>query len=156
MRLPVFLTARGRLGRLAFWLRVILALAVFSAVLAVTGVTLTELARALPFWREVVFSLSFVVAALAALGALVVLVLAGIRRLHDRNRSGWWLLLFWAVPNWLNGVVGNTYAGAPDTLLEMAYAGVAAILSVWGIVELGVLSGTKGPNRFGASPVLKP
>jgi uncharacterized membrane protein YhaH (DUF805 family) len=27
------------------------------------------------------------------------------------------------------------------------------LIALWSIVELGILPGTKGPNRFGADPV---
>jgi uncharacterized membrane protein YhaH (DUF805 family) len=47
-----------------------------------------------------------------------------VKRLHDRDRSGWWMLLL-LVP-----VVGT----------------------IWYWVELGLLGGDDGPNRFGDDP----
>lgn len=47
-----------------------------------------------------------------------------VKRLHDRNQSGWWVLLSF-LP-----VIGN----------------------VWTIINLGVLRGTEGDNRYGAEP----
>jgi uncharacterized membrane protein YhaH (DUF805 family) len=44
----------------------------------------------------------------------------GVKRCHDRDRSGWFLLI-----------------------------GVIPLLNLWLLVELGFLSGTTGPNRFG-------
>ena len=66
----------------------------------------------------------------AFLQALVVLafiypsVVVGIKRCHDRGRSGWFLLLCF-VP----------------------------ILGIWLIVELGFLRGTVGPNEYGPDPL---
>ncbi len=68
--------------------------------------------------------------ALTALWGLAVLwpsLVVAIKRCHDRDRSGWWLLVFYLVP-----VIGW----------------------IWGLVELGFLRGTIGDNRFGADPVV--
>jgi len=47
------------------------------------------------------------------------------KRWHDRDKSGWWSLIG-LVP-----VIGG----------------------IWMIVELGILEGTRGPNRFGSDPL---
>lgn len=57
-----------------------------------------------------------------------------VRRLHDRNMSGWWLLLPLAIA--LIPVVG----------VIISFVGMIVVLS---------LKGTDGPNRFGPDP-LKP
>ena len=49
----------------------------------------------------------------------------GIKRWHDRDKSGWWTLIL------LIPVIGL----------------------IWGIIELGFLKGTEGPNRFGPDPL---
>lgn len=61
---------------------------------------------------------------LAALALLLPGVAVGVRRLHDRDKSGWWLLLA------LIPLIG------------------AIILIVW-----FVMRGTFGPNRFGPDPL---
>jgi uncharacterized membrane protein YhaH (DUF805 family) len=80
------------------------------------------------------------------------------KRLHDRDRTGWWLI--WqllilvlavilvvvavAVPH-EQGAVWYALAGA---------AGLAAfVISVWLCVQIGCLRGTQGPNRFGPDPL---
>ena len=66
-----------------------------------------------------------------------------IKRLHDRNKSGWWLLPF----------IGATgfYTHFGNTLGVVApYAGlVVLVLFLWGFVEMAFLKGTSGYNRFG-------
>jgi uncharacterized membrane protein YhaH (DUF805 family) len=52
---------------------------------------------------------------------LALMFAVSVRRLHDRNKSGWWVLLYF-VP-----VIGQ----------------------IWLFLELGVLAGTPGPNRYG-------
>jgi uncharacterized membrane protein YhaH (DUF805 family) len=48
-----------------------------------------------------------------------------IKRCHDRDQSGWWVLLL------LIPVIGF----------------------IWAIINLGILEGTRGPNRFGPDPL---
>lgn len=55
----------------------------------------------------------------------------GVKRCHDRDKSGWWLLLW--------GLLG-----------AIPFVGILA--SLWSFVELGILDGTPGANRFGLSP----
>ena len=67
-----------------------------------------------------------------------------------RDKRGWWVFLFLLVPV-LAFVIG---ALAPDLGAELTWSGIAivAILGVWALIELGVLSGTAGPNRYGSAP----
>lgn len=71
-----------------------------------------------------------------------------VKRLHDRDRSGWWMatLLVAAPPfdqiiEWLPDV--------PGFLLAIGIL----VLWIWGSVELFFLKGSRGPNRFGADPL---
>jgi uncharacterized membrane protein YhaH (DUF805 family) len=57
--------------------------------------------------------------------SLWVLLAADLKRYHDRDKSGWWVM-----------IVFIPLAGA-----------------VWLAVECGFLPGTAGPNRFGADPL---
>ncbi len=71
------------------------------------------------------------------------------KRLHDRNKSGVWLLLFWLAPSLLNAIgqsIGATGAGA-----FVALAGAA--IAIWGFVEIACLKGTTGPNDYGPDPI---
>jgi uncharacterized membrane protein YhaH (DUF805 family) len=71
----------------------------------------------------------------------------GAKRLHDRDKSAWWLLLFYVLP----GALGNIgpYAGGPDIVFTVASLAV----SLWALVELGFLRGTPGTNRYGPDPL---
>jgi uncharacterized membrane protein YhaH (DUF805 family) len=55
----------------------------------------------------------------------------GVKRCHDRDKSGWWMLL-WFV------------------LSMIPYLGILAW--AWQFIELGFIDGTQGSNRFGPSP----
>ncbi len=75
-------------------------------------------------------------------------IFLGIKRLHDRNKSGWWILLFYVAPSLLEGA--STTAGAG---LSFVFSIASLVLCVWGIVELGFLRGTSGPNAYGPDPL---
>lgn len=75
-----------------------------------------------------------------------------IKRLHDRDKSGVWILLF-AIGPWvcllLAAGLSFSHSGSLASLFMLA--GFA--ISVWAFVELGCLRGTIGPNRYGADPL---
>jgi len=72
-----------------------------------------------------------------------------IRRLHDRNRSGWWIVPFVGATG-LFDQFGGRLAGSRATFpVKLA----VLIVFIWGIVEMYGLRGTNGPNRFGSDPL---
>jgi uncharacterized membrane protein YhaH (DUF805 family) len=91
------------------------------------------------------------------LGGVALAIVGGwatvVRRLHDRNKSGWWLLLFYTVPLGAQAALGL----GKDLVERHPWAAVATWfmamgIAIWAFVELGLLKGTSGPNRFGADP----
>jgi uncharacterized membrane protein YhaH (DUF805 family) len=104
-----WLSFRGRISVAEFWLRYMLPI----ALIGLLGSVLDQITE-----QDWTFDLTA--------GAVTVLPsLAGAtKRLHDRNRSGWFQLVA------LIPVVGL----------------------VWTIVEIACLSGTPGPNRYGPPP----
>ena len=74
---------------------------------------------------------------------------ASIKRLHDRNKSGWWMVPFIVA----TGVYGQ-FADRLGGSYAAAVLGFAVfILFIWGLVEMYFLKGTNGPNRFGPDPL---
>jgi uncharacterized membrane protein YhaH (DUF805 family) len=77
-----------------------------------------------------------------------------IKRLHDRDKSGWWILVFVIAPALLGNIVDRiddeSYL-ATAFALSLAYAALG--LKAWGIVDLLFFGGTSGPNRFGSDPL---
>lgn len=74
---------------------------------------------------------------------------AWIKRLHDRNKTGWWLVPYFIVP----GIYSQFEDRLPDSN-AMALLGLAvSIVAFWGLVEMLCLKGTTGPNRFGPDPL---
>lgn len=121
----LFLSASGRTARGPF-LMASAALLVFAALYESFGITL----HLLTGWLVYPPLLFFATCVLS-------------KRLHDRGRSGWWavLILLSLVAVW----------PTPRHFLDFLFTGIV----VWAIVELGVMPGEQGANRYGANP-LKP
>lgn len=96
----------GRASRPEYWWFVL------SYVLAYVAALIIDAAIGTPFFALVV-----------ALGYLLPMLAAGVRRLHDTGRSGWWLLIS-LVP-----IVGGII-----------------------LIVLLALEGERGPNRYGPPP----
>ena len=75
----------------------------------------------------------------------------GVKRLHDRSKSAWWLVLFYIAPASLN--VAASFVENP---LHVPINLSAISIFVWMIVELGFLRGTVGPNDYGPDPLEPP
>jgi uncharacterized membrane protein YhaH (DUF805 family) len=107
----LYAALRGRVNRRGFWLHGVLALLVVGIVL----MALLEIAGVSPARAEYLVNL------LIAWPAIAV----SVKRWHDRDKSGWWVLI----------------------------AFIPLIGQLWTLVDNGFLRGTPGPNRFGPEPV---
>ena len=82
------------------------------------------------------------------------------RRLHDSNRSGWWLVGFYALYIMYMAVTlgAGFAAGAAGVEPDMGIAAIAGIVALLFLVYAVVLlvfycmRGTRGANRYGADP----
>jgi uncharacterized membrane protein YhaH (DUF805 family) len=73
-----------------------------------------------------------------------------IKRLHDRDKSAWWIIPFFLLP----GQYDHVANWLPDVfVLQILLALGAFVLCIWGMIELYFLKGTAGTNRFGADPL---
>lgn len=132
----------GRANRAKYWLTVLI-VGIVWLVAAIVGVTLSAALGS---------TLGLFISAIIGLGAFVFTIwpglAIGVKRLHDREKSGWWLLLFWLVPNVLGGA-GSALGGFAGGALSLVSFGIL----VWAIVEFGCLKGTTGPNMYGPDPL---
>jgi uncharacterized membrane protein YhaH (DUF805 family) len=66
------------------------------------------------------------------------------KRLHDRGRTGWWaaVVLFSIVAVWPH----------PASFLDFPFM----LILVWAVVDLGVMAGEQGANRYGPNPLGAP
>ena len=79
---------------------------------------------------------------------LWVFLATSVKRLHDRDRSGWWMATLLVV----SPPVERLTDWLPDALGFLLAIGIF-VLWVWGVIELFFLRGSRGPNRFGADPL---
>jgi uncharacterized membrane protein YhaH (DUF805 family) len=124
----------GRIDRATYWRAIVLylgGLLVVAVIAALVGAVLTghgHVDMAIPF--------------------LILLIPLSVRRLHDRDKSGWRLLAFFGLP-----AVLDYLPDAAGTGLQLAVALAELALLIWAFVELGCLRGAAGPNRFGPDPL---
>lgn len=105
-----FFSFQGRATRSEYWMLVV----------AYIGAALVA-----SLLDAVAFNGNPVLSTLAYLAFLIPGLATAVRRFHDRDKSGWWVLI----------------------------AFVPLIGAIWLFVELGCLRGTYGPNRFGPDPL---
>jgi uncharacterized membrane protein YhaH (DUF805 family) len=119
----LFFSAGGRAPRGPSWLAAVLLLILAAFYEAVVGSTLHWLTG----W--------FAYPALIYCGACVLS-----KRLHDRGKSGWWaaLILVATVAIWPQ----------PTSFFDFPFT----LVVLWALVELGVMPGEPGANRFGPNP----
>lgn len=89
-----------------------------------------------------------------SLATLVPNIAVAMRRLHDTDRTGWWLLL--PVIPYVIGLVIMLGAAASRNLGLIAIGGIFSLIGLVGAIVLLVfycLPGTPGPNRFGPDPL---
>ena len=136
----IFLSFQGRLNRKPYWLGTIAILSLI--IIGVFGVTF----------------LAGGGGGVVAIGVIYLLLLwptlaISVKRLHDRDKSAWWLVVFYVVPALLN-VLGEAGDGDGVGAIIFGLGGLA--ISIWALVELGFLRGTVGANRFGPDPLAPP
>jgi len=120
----LFLSSNGRLARTPFLIAAGVLIGVAVLYEAIAGYTLHWLTG----W--------VVYPALLFSGACVLS-----KRLHDRGRSGWWALLIL--------VAFIAVWPQPEHFLDFMFCLVIA----WAVVELGVMGGEQGANRYGPNPL---
>jgi len=122
---PGYFSFHGRIGRKTFWLSYVLLLTVLICVALIPFIFVFphgdlesgDFNYMPAIAASVVFFLIYIIVLIAMLSAYV-------KRLHDRGRSGWFVL-FSFVP----------------------------IANIWILIEVGFLKGTAGSNNYGADPV---
>jgi uncharacterized membrane protein YhaH (DUF805 family) len=110
-----------------------------------------------PGWKATLISVSFYAAGTPIfVVSMWFLAATTIKRLHDRDRSGWWVVPFFIAPSLLIDIWAfPVHANAAIFFTIVAVALTICIwgLVIWGLVELLLLRGTRRPNRFGSDPL---
>jgi uncharacterized membrane protein YhaH (DUF805 family) len=155
--LQVLFSFHGRINRAKYWLAIVFWTVVDMVVFAVMGGMLVRDIVALgsePSGADILgvilsFGFSIIVVLLVVFVPMIVSGFAiGIKRLHDRDQSGWWILLFYFGPAVASALAHNSESGAAAVLSLVGFG-----ISIWAIVVLGFLRGTRGPNSYGPDPL---
>jgi uncharacterized membrane protein YhaH (DUF805 family) len=128
----------GRINRAKYWA----ALGIYFAIVVifvVSGMVLSTVS-------EAALIALMIGAFIVYIPILISSVAVGIKRLHDRDKNGWWLLIFYLLPGVLSAI-GEAGGGA------IVFTIASFAISMWAIVELGALRGTAGTNRYGPDPL---
>jgi uncharacterized membrane protein YhaH (DUF805 family) len=140
----LFFRFSGRINRAKFWLAVLI-FTIINVVLAAIGYGLDQ-------------SMAF--QALNGMIGIVIFISSlavGVKRLHDRDKSGWYLILFYVVPTVLVTIAMVMGVTMEDSLIAAGIIGlIAAGIGIWAFVEIGCLRGTVGPNAYGPDPLAAP
>ena len=125
----------GRASRMEFWVFLLFVTAITVAAQYVDGIE----------GRDVTVAMSMGIVELSiTLLFLLPTISAGVRRLHDTGRSGWWTMLIY-LP-WL-----ATLAAQSDPALTLAAAGALLVGGIAWVILL-LLPGQAGENAFGSAP----
>ncbi len=98
---------------------------------------------------------------IAYLALIIPAIAVGVRRLHDIDRTGWWLLapiLPYAIGFAMMLPAIMSGAADPANPFNMTGLGLASIFLLLGLAMaitlfiFSLLPGTKGPNRYGPDP----
>ncbi|HTZ35652.1 MAG TPA: DUF805 domain-containing protein [Stellaceae bacterium] len=142
-----YFSPHGRISRKQYWLRFFLPVFVIGLVLYLIGLASESLRMLDSLWQLIVLW-----------PGIAVLV----KRIHDRNKSGW---LVWALygPMILAVIftivalasvgMGNMGAASGLGIVSGVLWIVTLIVAIWFFIEFGCLRGTIGANRFGPDPV---
>lgn len=115
----IFFSSSGRVGAVRFTIAAIL-------LLLILGLYDSTFKGAMPWLSIVVY------APLLFCGACVLS-----KRLHDRGRSGWWSAVILLA-------VAMVWPG-PEGFLDF----VAVLVLVWAVIDLCIMPGERGNNRYG-------
>lgn len=141
----LFLSFEGRITRKPYWIGILILLAVMVVASGIIFGALPSIAAG--------SQATTVISVIAFFGIIIPVFYASLalaaKRLHDREKSAWWLVLFYLVPAVLDGAAQALSNATAILVLTL----IGAAISIWALIELGFLKGTQGPNRFGPDPL---
>ena len=134
----------GRIGRKQFWIGFVPLVVVMVVILFLSLYAVGETDQ----W---VFRLNKFIVMLIFMYPLMAL---GVKRLHDRGRPGYAVLVFF-IP-WLLHQITNLLEITGDftslNSLDLVFHMVNLLISIWFFVDLGILRGQRNTNQYGPDP----
>ena len=147
----------GRSRRMEFWMWVLFTVIVgfvLGLIDGVLGLKSTPSSLSAGGGGMAAMSSVGILGGLWSLGTLIPSIAVGVRRLHDTNRSGWWILL--PLGPYLVGIVLMIMAALSGSLGLVGLAGILMMIGLVCAIVLLVfycLPGTPGPNKYGPDPM---
>jgi uncharacterized membrane protein YhaH (DUF805 family) len=153
---------QGRSRRMEFWLFVLFNLIVglvASIIDRLLGFGSSEtISSANGFYTR--YSTSGPAEAIAWLALLIPNIAVAVRRLHDTNRTGWFVLLpvpfaIMAFMGMGTAIISGLQGAQGVSGTGLLIGGIGSLLTFIAVIVLVVfycLDGTRGPNRFGPDP----
>ena len=150
----------GRIGRRSYWLGSLIAFVVILVAMFLGLVGWACTGAFSPSGPTAIGSADtrpagIVLQVIMLLGVGPPLTAVMVKRLHDRDRPSWLVLIIWT-PSVLDVLHQLSDAfGLGGEVLGVAWSLglVSFAIGIWSLVELGLLPGTEGPNRYGAGPL---
>ena len=103
----------GRINRAKFWLGAVVIWVVWAVVIAIASAMNS--------------SFGWIIGGVFYIAVIWVGLAVSIKRWHDRDKSGWWVLISF----------------------------IPLIGPIWALVETGFLEGTPGTNQYGPDPLME-
>jgi uncharacterized membrane protein YhaH (DUF805 family) len=133
----------GRAPRAEYWW--------YTLALIIVFIVLTIL-ESIVGLNKMIFGVYGPLTLLLWLGTIVPGIAVVIRRLHDTNRSGWWMLL--VVPYVISAVMmlRSMASGSPASFGAAGILGLVGLVCCIALLVFMVLPGTPGDNSYGPNP----
>lgn len=138
----LFFSLRGRIGRGTYWLAQFIWGLAFILFVSV-GMWIAE--REMSPLQDRLF---YVITIPMVAGLVYSICAVAIKRFHDRDKSGWWIVPLILIPSPPSNVI-EPIVGKPFGVI---WGIVSGAILLWVMFELGCLGGTEGKNRFGDAP----
>ena len=157
MDFGIYTSFNGRINRAKYWLASIILVVVFIALLLIGTVFVVGIFRGEFTYRvwlsaddPLVFLMNFVLKLLV----LYPWAALTVKRLHDRNRSGYFAA-FILVPSIILAITDILGITGSETFnwIDGVLGGLLLVVTIWFFIELGCLRGTVGKNQYGADPL---
>ncbi len=141
----LFMSFEGRISRKPFWIGILALLVVGLIILLASLFVAGERDYAVIRFNVLVIEVAL----------LYPLIALGVKRLHDRGRRGYAVLVF--IAPWLlhqgTNLLGITGDPTAINAIDIAFYLINLVLFAWFVVDLGILRGTQGPNDYGPDPL---
>jgi uncharacterized membrane protein YhaH (DUF805 family) len=146
-----YFSPSGRISRSQYWLKFVLPYAGITLILEII-IVISAVAGSVAL-AGIFYVLTTIFSLVAFWPSIAIMV----KRIHDRNKTGW-LVLLPLVPALLMllfmGIGAAAGGGGTAVAIIGGIFGIALLaIAIWFFVEFGCMRGTIGANRFGPDPV---